>query len=95
MAKRVTKRALGGPVGWNRCKLEMNKSLMELQKTLAYPQEIPPKRRAELRLTLKKIRAMARVANRIDCSGPIMSFGLEYAIGEDGPARRATRRKKR
>ena len=42
MAKRVTRSVSGGPVGWNLCKLEMNKSIKQLEKTLGHPEKIPP-----------------------------------------------------
>ena len=95
MAKTVTRSVSGGPVGWNRCKLEMNKSIKQLEKTLGHPEKIPRDRRAELRITLKLMKGMAKVANSIDCAGPFMSFDLQYATRENGSTRTTTPRKRR
>jgi hypothetical protein len=95
MAKRVTRSVSGGPVGWNLCKLEMNKSIKQLEKTLGHPEKIPRDRRAELRITLKLMKGMAKVANSIGCAGPFMSFDLQYATRENGLTRTTTPRKRR
>jgi hypothetical protein len=91
MATKVTRSARGGPVGWNLCKAQLATSIKELETTLDTGEHIPPTRRLKLRLTLTKLRRVAKIVEPIKCAAPLMSFDLTRVTSN----RRRTTRKKR